>query len=162
MSLKEDLEVDKYTLDVDLEGHALIVKKWNKKLRNALTRLNKAEEQFRYIKADLFRKVRAGDEEIKIEGKPTDGAVTNTVILQPEFMIHLKERNEAKTEVDMLYSIKFNLNDRLTAMKEEVKLWLNGYYSSPNIPKEFTEQVETRNKDSHKQTINKSMKRRSL
>ena len=101
-------------------------------------------------------------EEIKVEGKPTDGAVANTVILQPEFMEHLKERDEAKLEVDMVYSTKYNLNDRLTALKEEAKLWSDGYYARPNVPKELKEQTETEAKEANKQSLKKSMKRRKL
>ncbi len=135
MGYKEDLTIDKHSLDSEWERQALLYMKWAEEYADAVLVRDRAKELVELVQAELYKKI--VESYIKEgEKKPTEGAITNITIGKTKFKDAMNQYLESKRDAENLAGAKEGMQHKKKAIEGLTHLWLGGYYAEPKIPAE--------------------------
>lgn len=135
------LEIDLLELDREWSRQPKLYHEYADQLSNARKRLNRAEAEMKVVKAEIDRDIRSKPESFGLAAKPTEVAIANTVILQKKHRRAVDEVIEAQHLVDMLFAMVNSLEQRKTALENEVKLLGQRYFADPRADEEGTRRM---------------------
>jgi len=167
MNYQEDIEINKDMLDVEWGKQSSLYLKYSKEYANALYQKEKAKESLDVTSAKVFLEIKTSYEEYGLEKQPSD-KMTNEVLLLDERVQTAKNiLLEKSYEVNILLSAKNAFEHKKTALEMLSKLYLSGYWSTPQISSEHKDkkEKELRKTLEQKTSTNKRMaklKRRKL
>jgi len=174
---EDDLKLDIYNLHKEWQKQATLYGKWSKNAARASKVKFKADENLKAIRIETKRKleekrseidseIRGNWEAFGFEKKPTENAITACIIQQEEYKeVYLAGVDEVKQGVDKLADAiedeeylkgtPIAMSHKKAAIGGEVQLWLGEYYSDPNIPKEYVEEIVKKEKKSVRKQLKK-------
>lgn len=169
-SYEEGLEIDFNKLDENWRDHSSEFMRWAEKWANAFTEKDKLKEQFKVLSAEKELNIRmdfANNPPLKM--KVTEALISSTLAVDEELIALKNKIIEKNGEVDIYSSAKAAFEARKKALESLTHLWISGYHSSPNGPKEFKEVIkgstDKARMDAHNKEVKSSntrLKRRKL
>ena len=167
---EEALEIDFNRLEECWKDHSKDFMYWAEKWANAVAERDKLKEQLKVLTAEKELNIRmdfANNPPLKM--KVTEGLISSTLTVNEELIALKKSIIEKNEEVDIYASAKASFEARKAALSGLVTLWVGGYFSIPNGPKEFKEgikkQVDKERTEAHNTEIKKGnsrLKRRKV
>lgn len=154
-SIKEDRKIDIYNLHREAQLYPSLVGKWGERFAEAKDEKRRVDRKLELRKAEIEAEVRKnpqgyGWEESK---SPTEKFINSAVILQDEYEEVFEETLQAQKNIDLLSSAVNEMAAKRSSIKYEVELFLAGYYSDLNIPKEFEKEIVKKGTDSQRKKI---------
>ena len=151
MGYKEDLQMDKHSLDSEWERQALLYMKWAEEYADAVLTRDRAKEKVELVQAELYKEI--VESYIKEgEKKPTEGAITNITIGKVKFKEANSEYFEAKKNAEILAGAKEAMQHKKKALESMTHLWLGSYYAEPKIPAEAKKESFEKNDEDMKRS----------
>ena len=139
MNYENDIFIDDSSLDVEWLEQPSLMMKYGRHEAEMERQKDIAKERLDLVKADLDRAIREDPEKFGI-GKPTETAISNTIISQDgyketyhEFLDALHEHNISKAAVRAFAQ-------RKDALENLVRLNGQQYFAGPKVPRDLTEQ----------------------
>ena len=159
---KQDLEIDFSTLDTNWRDHSIHYMEWAEKWAQAVSQRDHAKESLEVMKATLDAEIR---EEFIGPKKLTESAIAAKIVLAPHYQKAQKILINANETVNHLQSAKSAFEARKKALEGLTNLWLGGYFSTPNVPREVREEAYKKMEErvfNNQKTQAQSSKRRLL
>lgn len=123
-------QIDPYNLELEWFGHSEQVENWAKKAAEKHYEYDEAKSNLEVTKAELAAEIRNAPEAFDLK-KLTEAAVSETVLLQPEYKAAIRKANKAKYEMKLAEAAVLALEHRKRALTKSVDLWFAGYFSTP-------------------------------
>ena len=123
----DDIRIDKYALDEEMEMNPTLLDKFGVKYADARARQDKLEVQVKYLsakKALEFRKNPPPD--VKV----TDSTIEALVNSDEELLKLKEELNEAREDSYTFYASLETLRDKGLRLHDLMELYKTGYYSA--------------------------------
>lgn len=129
LSYKEDMKVDRFNLEIELERHTHIYLKYMDLEVEAQDIRDKLERRVDLIKAEMDAKVRSNPKRYGIE-KISEGAIKSVVIKSQQYQEAEEEYLRAVKRARTLSGIMKGMEHRKASLKELTSLFTNGYYTA--------------------------------
>lgn len=157
--LYEDVQVDKYALDLEAERQPHLMQKWLDLLTQAQAELSRSKEVMNNIDAKLF--LQAKTEGVPELGqKPTEATVKAWVHSQPDYKKAQRRKRKAENDVQYLQNARSILEHRKAMIKVESDLWICGYFAKPLVSGGLKEQLNEERKQQHATKLENSLNKR--
>jgi len=140
--------LDKDRLDEEWVNQPLLYQEYAIKLANARAKHEQAKTELELVTAELDSQIRGNPSVFGIE-KTTEGAISNTILLQKEYKTAVNDMLELKHTMDVLQAVVYALDHRKKSLENLVELRLADYFSSP----------QTKSNGSHEQMEESRRKR---
>jgi hypothetical protein len=127
MGFKEDLKIDKYSLDEEWIKQPSLFLEWAEKVVDAQTERDKTKDQLDLIKAELDAEIRADPKRFNLD-KLTEAAVSNAIIQAEKFRAAQLVQFEKVRSVRVLEVAKEAFEHKKKALENLTQLYLSGYY----------------------------------
>lgn len=184
-SFKDDIRVDKYNLDWELERQGELYYKWARKRAVAAADRHRKEERLKIIKkranakflavvASLNRRIRENPANFGFKRVPGQGAIDQMI---PEFDEYkdaykeyldaveeaTEELSEAINEEETMEAARMAMSHKRTSIEKEADLWITNYFSRPNVSKDAKDGFEKESVRKHRDHLTKTgrLKRRN-
>jgi len=141
--MKFDPRIDKFALDEEWLNQPPFFHEYAEQLANAKRETEEAKNELELTKAELDLSIRKNPDAYDIP-KITEKVVENVVIVQREVQEAQQKVIQAKHKEDLLGAAVRTLEQRKTALENEVKLALADYYSTPQADLEAMSHMERR------------------
>lgn len=109
---------------------------------------DRMKETLEYVKAKLELDIRKNPDEYDLE-KSTDAAVKAAIYLQPEYQEAVEnhfeareELNRLQNELNRLYTNVNAMSEKRTAMERLVVMLNMQYFSTPNVPRNLSQEFQ--------------------
>lgn len=159
-NLGEDLELDKYALDIAAQEQAHKYQKWSELLVQEQAKVSKLKEELANREAELTLKVRRdGVPDIP---KPTETVYKAWVQTQNSYKRILADKRKAENNVAYLQNALRALEHLKAMIKVEDDLWITGYFARPHISEDVREELDEHRRVQHATKLKKSMEKRHL
>lgn len=156
------LQIDENHLEREWMEQPSLVFKYAKKLADARFAFDEAKAELEVTEAEIANTIRKAPELYQIK-KVTEGVVKETIPLQPEYKMAVKDVNKAKHAVDVYSAVVSALDNRKKALEKLVDLWMANYFSTPKTPnKEASDKMEERSKRDVRTKMKNKMKRKDV
>lgn len=150
MSVRDDLRIDKFNLDLEWLEHPLKVEKYHSILADVTYKRDILKIKLDKKSGEIANDIRMYPSEYEIDGSVTDAKVKELIAAHPDVLNLKYELADAEAEVIAANGIRKALADRKDALQDMVKLFLSGYWAKPYIKQEDKEhylETDTTNKD---------------
>jgi len=127
-SFKNDIRIDRFQLDVEVEKQPSLMQFYSESLAEAKAMKDEAKNKLEFVLASRDLYYRANP----IEGiKVTESSIASMVTTDAE-VVQAKEREQqAKERTYFLESAVATIEDRKSELKNLTSLWIGGYYALP-------------------------------
>lgn len=132
---KEDLEIDKYSLDSECVGQPQKFMAWSEKMAEATAERDRADQNLEVVKAQVEQAVRKDPDAFGLD-KVTEGSIKSAVTIHPEVQEANERWIQAKYNASILMSAKDAMEQRRSMLEILIKLFLSGYWADPKVPRE--------------------------
>ncbi len=133
MDYKEDLKIDKYSLDEEWEHQPQIYMEYSQLQAEWEIKKDRLKDLIEIEKAQLERDIRTYPEDYYLSPKPTNDAI-KAIVNTDNKINQLKRRYFHFLEKTKIYAaVTRTLDHKKKALENLVMLHLAGYYSQPNI-----------------------------
>jgi len=163
MNYEQDMYIDESALDQELLDQAVLATRYGRHWAECKNTLTLAEENIKLVRSELIKE--ANDNPEKYLGgdvKPTG----------PNIEAYYRNHKRHKEAKDEWVEAQFEANvaeitykeisyTRKAALENLVKLFIADYFAGPSIPKNITEERETRKKELN-QRVGAKLKRKSV
>lgn len=139
MGYKEDIKIDRFSLDTEWEQHPSKFMEWAEKSVEAQFERDKAKEQLDLIKAQIDLEIR----ERVTEKKLTEAAISNMVLINPKYQEASSKFREAVNDAKILDVAKDAFEHKKKALEKITDLWISGYWSDPKVTKEAKDRISS-------------------
>lgn len=157
MDYETDIVIDESALDVEWLEQPRLFLRYCRKEHEARRDMDYAKERLDLVKAKLDKKMRADPDRYQIE-RISEGAIMNTILLQPEYEEAAKKHIEAKYEYGIAIAAVRAFDQRKTALENLARLHGQQYFAGPRVPRDITEERQLRQQRSD-QRVGKAMRR---
>jgi len=137
-----DLEIDKYSLDMECMDQPRKFAKWSELLADAIKEKDT-------LKAKLSLNIRTNPEAYGL-GKTTESGVQSAIESDEEYI-------QARYNVNVLTGAKDAMEQRRSMIEYLIKLFLSGYWAEPRIPQKEREEINSVSTGDQKQELKKRM-----
>lgn len=144
---EKSFAVDKDSLDEEWVEQPDLFHKYAVKLADARLAIEEAKAELDVTQSELDRDLRADPEAYDIP-KVTETALSNAILLQPEYKKALAKVNQARHHQDILQAAVTALDHRKKALENLVFLHGQSYFSSPRARGEDAEGMREAEKKS--------------
>lgn len=131
MSYREDLTIDKFSLDEEWMRQPTLFMGYAEKSAEAKSAYERAKEILDVAKAEVERKVRAEPRQHGLE-KVTESAIAATVTLHPRVRAAVDTLIKAREEADIIAAAVRAMDQRKEALGDLVRLFGMSYWSMPD------------------------------
>ena len=162
MNFEDELKIDKNILDYEWERQPSLVFVWGSKYADSIFERDKKKEQVELKYAEIDSKIRENPGMYDIS-KITETVVKSKVIQSKEYRTAMNDFLEAKKNSEVLAVARNALEHKKKALEFMTQLYLSGYWSDPNITKEYKDRVEKQAQNEQNEKLNKNtrLKRRT-
>lgn len=159
MNYEKDIKIDEDALDIEwLEQPSLMLKYI--KLQTQLQKEEElAKEKFELVKAELDKKIRSNPEKFEL-AKITDSVIQYTILLQNDYTNANTIYIDAKFENNIAKGAVRAMDVRKQSLENLVKLYGQGYFAGPKVPRDLTWEREERQKRVDK-NVGEKLRRRN-
>ena len=161
MGYREELEIDKFTLDTEWQFQSIKFSEWAEKEVEALYLKDKAKEQLDLVRAQLDSSVRKNPEAYGLE-KVTEGAIQNVILQHKDYMDISRAYLDAVKEARILGVAREAFDHRKKALEKLTELFLSQYWAEPREGKITKEVREEQARDQHLQSLEGRLSRRMI
>lgn len=145
--LKDDLQIDKHSLDSEWVRQPNLFDKYSKELIEIEYQRDFLKEKIEIAKAQLELEIRSAPKNFGLKDKPTEGSIKAVVATSKDIQGLTNEYLECSKDVKTLgVAVKRIDSHRKKALEKLVDLFLAGYFSKPKINetavKESSEKVK--------------------
>jgi len=176
----EDSRVDKHSLDDEYERHPAVFMHWGEQWAKAHARRLELEEALRVVRSDTKKMVelkraeidgsiRSNPEPFGFDKKPTEAAITNTILVNKEFreaeMKAAAEIAQASEELidairneEILKTAERAMGIKKTSLEGLTNLFLRDYF--PRLPKGVKDEVSSKKSEGIREGLDKKMRTR--
>jgi len=158
MDFEKDINIDEQALDVECLEQPRITLQYAKWVADMERKKDRAKERVDVVKAELDKDIRNNPDKYGL-AKITEGAVQNTIILQPEYREAQEAYIEAKHESDIAKAAMRAVDTKKTALENLVKLFGLSYFAGPSAPRNLAEERAKKQRESN-QKVAKAMRRK--
>jgi len=158
MDFEKDINIDEQALDVEWLEQPRITLQYAKWVADLEERKDRAKELVEVMKAELDKDIRSNPDKYGL-AKITEGAVQNTIILQPEYREAQEAYIEAKHESDIAKAAMRAVDTKKMALENLVKLFGLSYFAGPSVPRNLAEERAKKQKESN-QKVARAMRRK--
>jgi len=137
-SYKDDLEIDKLDLDGEWTRQSLLFMKWAEETTKAQKKKDLLYQKRDLVKAEIDKEKR--NNFIQKGEKFTEAIIDAEIKRDDRYQKSQLEYISAVEEASIFESAKWAMEHKKKALEMLTSLWIAGYYSEPNIPKEAKEQ----------------------
>lgn len=109
---------------------------------NAKQDVDEGKRQLDLIESQLRHKVRSVPGTFGLKEKPTESAVSDTVLRQESYQLALTTLNQAKHKAELHQAVVWALEHKKRTLTLLVELHGMGYFSNPKVSKEGRDAVE--------------------
>ncbi len=145
MDYEKDMNIDPNSLDVEWLEQPNLMIKYGRVAAQTKLDMDKAKEKLEVVKAELDKDIRLNPEKYGII-KLTEGVVTSTILLQPEYKEASEAYIEASYEANMARYAVQAISDRKDALENLVKLHGMQYFAGPSVPRDLSKEWEAKQK----------------
>ena len=142
---KKDLQIDFSSLDTDWRDHSILYMEWSEKWVNAVATKDRAKEFLDVTKAEVDKEIRMS---FSGKSKLTETAIASLVITDERYRKAYEQVVKDTENVNLMQVAKSAFEARKKALEGLTQLWVAGYYSTPNMPKEFRKEAKKRVEES--------------
>jgi len=177
MTYKDEVKIDIYSLHTEVANHSGIYQDYAEQYADSIAIMMKADEKVKVARADGKRKIDEKRAKLDLDirmnpdsydldpgKKPTESAITNTIILHSEYKkaqdeaaqdIHAATEAyiDAVKEKELLDGVKLSFSHRKAMIEKECELFLAGYYADPKTPKAYQETQQEEVKKAIEETL---------
>ena len=154
---KENIQIDKYSLDLEFEKHPMLYHEFAMDMMGAEDERDQVKDQLELLRSQLDLAIRNDPKKFGLE-KVTEASI-QAVILQNKDYIHAQNLfNTAVSNLRILKIAVESLNQKKVALENLVKLYLGEYYSK-EAPREIKENAAERVADFIHEDLNKPSSR---
>ncbi len=161
MSLHDDAEINRHSLDFEWERQAGLFEKYTAKHGNAVYERDALKDRMELFYSDMSLAVRRDPKRFIID-KVTDKAIHALVVKAKRYQEHTRELQLLNKDVNAYYSAKQVLEHKRTALEYLSKLFLAGYWSEPKIKQDARVAYSEKTSKAHSTVLTKNtrLKRR--
>lgn len=123
-----DSRINKYELDSEWEKHSSEHGYWSEKAADLQSDVEELQASFERLRAEIDSEIRNDPSAYGI-GKPSETAIANAILLQPEFKKAEKALLEKRRFLVRAKASLNTLEHRKRALEHLVDLWTADYYS---------------------------------
>jgi hypothetical protein len=156
---KENIQIDKYSLDLEFEKHPMLYHEFAMDLILAEEERDTAKDKLELIRSQLDLAIRS-DPKLFLIDKLTEGAINSTINQNKKFQESQATYNKAVNSVRVLKVAVESLNQKKAALENLVRLYLGEYYSK-EAPREIKENAAERVADFIHDDLNRRSKLRN-
>lgn len=131
---------DLYCLDTEWVKQPKLFFTYASKLAEARKEVEETKAELDVVKAELDKKIRESPESFDII-KLTETALSNTILLQPEYKKVSKKLIDTKYKADIFQAAVTALDHRKSALERLVALQGQNYFATPKAPESHKEQM---------------------
>jgi len=140
-------DIDIYNLEEEWMRQPKMFGDYSEQLADARKEMNEAKAELELTQATLSNRIRKNPVKYKIEGRVTEGGISEAVLCHPRYRDALASFNEARHKVDLLEGVVKTLDQRKRALENLVDLHGQQYFSVPATKnKELKEAVDRQSK----------------
>jgi hypothetical protein len=145
MNYEEDMKIDEQSLDIEWLEQPGLMFRYTKYAADIRLRADKAKENLDLVKADIDKDIRTNPEKYDIE-KITETVVLNTIIGNVRYRKANEELSNAQYELNIANGAIRAIEARKDALENLGRLLGLQYFAGPKIPRNLSEEKESRQK----------------
>jgi len=127
---EKDLSIDKYKLDEELIIHGDLFMKWSERYADAIEERDKSKENIDIVRAGIDKDIRDNYENYDFDKKPTESAISNTIITQKKYREAINEHSKNIHSLNIITSAREAMGQfKMKRLDKLVDLWLAGYWA---------------------------------
>ena len=158
-SFEEAIKIDKFNLDVEWELQPSKYIEWAEKCAKAILERDQCKQRMDVLKARLDKQLRKSLEK-ELGKKPTEGAISAAIDLEPEMQEMQEHFNQLTYNVNVLTAAKTAFDQRKKALEYLTQLYLSSYYSKPAISGESKFKMGEKKREETNTRLSGAMNRR--
>lgn len=143
MGFEEDVSIDPSALDTEWLEQPSRMMRYCKIAAETKREVDWAKERLDVVRAELDQGIRSDPERFGL-GKVTEGAIQNTILLQPSYRQAVDDFVMAKYENDMANAAVKSVDQVKTALENLVRLHGQQYFAGPQVPRDLGKEWEER------------------
>ena len=132
---KEDLKINKHSLDSEWERQAQLYMKWAENYADSMLTRDRAKENVDLVRAECYKDIVQASVD-RDEKKPTEGAINNITLEDEQYKEAVSNYLETKKDAEILAGAKEAMQHKKKALESITHLWLGSYYAELKIPAE--------------------------
>lgn len=141
MSYKDDIKIDKYTLDSEWLKNTELYLDWGEKEVQAQEELDRAQDALELVKAQLDKSIRSNPAAFGIKDVK-EKAIENAIIRDEHYQSCVAAVTEAKKNARMMYLAKRSFSHKEKALSRITDLFLAGYWAEKPVERKLEQAVE--------------------
>lgn len=139
LNFREDMEIDKDNLHVELARSPHLYAKWAERLVDAENERDQIKDRMELRYSELDMKIRASPSEFGFDEEPKERAIRSKILADKVYQGLQEDYNKAKHEVGVLRIAVKLFKSRDKTIERMIKLYLAKYYVEDYTPKSFSE-----------------------
>ena len=160
-TFEEAIKIDKFNLDVEWELQPAKYIEWAEKCAKAISERDQCKQRMDVLKAKLDKQLRKSLEK-ELGKKPTEGAISAAIDLEPEMQEIQEHFNLLTYNVNVLSAARTAFDQRKKALEYLTQLYLSSYYSKPARNGESKFKMGEKRKEESNARLGSEMRRRRM
>lgn len=160
INYEAELEIDPDALDVEWLEQAARYMRWSKLSADARSKRDRAKEALEVTVATVAMKIRAKPETFGLV-KVTEGGIQELITVDEDVRAAKENLLAAQHETDIMFAAVSSFEQRKSALENLVKLAGQGYFSTPQVPRDLPAAAAAHRKDAHAATAEVIKNRRA-
>jgi len=156
MGWKEDIAIDQDRLDWELMRQPLLMVEYTELLADAQDVRDRKKEKLDLTRSKIDYRIRSDPEGETGLTKPTEAAISNTILADNEYRKVNDEYMKAVHHVRVLEGARNAVDQRKSVLVKLADLWIAGYWAEPRIKKEAKEGLESKSTEGVRQGLERS------
>ncbi len=157
-----DISIDLSKLHIEFIKQVKLYEHWSKKLTDIGVRKDNAKKVLEEHEAHLDLHLRKSWDSEHPEVKMTESSIKSAIRTDKEYQAHNDEYLTALGEFNSIMNIKNTLEQRKTALENQVKLYTAGYFTTQYVEKEVQEYFGQATKEVTNKELEKNERMKKL
>lgn len=155
MGYREDLVIDKFSLDIEWQNQPVKFAEWSEKAVEASFERDKAKEQLEIARAQIDSKIRTTSTE-----KLTETAISSRISLDKDYQAANNKYMEANKNLGILNVARDAFEHRKKALEKMTDLFISNYWADRPMKKEVSEYMNKTNSEEARKSLQETMSTR--
>jgi hypothetical protein len=141
MNYDKDIRIDPDALDLEWLYQPRLMVEYARHSAEMSLHLDKQKSLLELKKAELDKKIRAHPEKFEI-AKPTETAISNAILMHPEYQEVEEQVWDAKYQMDIAKAAVRAIDGKKDALENLVRLHGQQYFAGPKLPRDLPKEWE--------------------
>ena len=142
LDYERDIQIDHNALDVEWVRQSELMYRYTKHAAQTRATMDEAKERLDVVKARLDAAIRENPPKYGLDGRVTEAAIQNAILLQREYEEASHEYAETRYENDIAQGAVRAIDQRKTALENLVRLLGMSYFAGPQAPRDLDVEFE--------------------